>query len=105
MALPFEFILSRVGFHGGKKTEKRGECKNNLILERKLIEVRNYAPDLSHILLEPVPLNANLSFLETSFHEHRQPEEVTSPIPATQEFEDDELSAEDSLEDDDDAFP
>jgi hypothetical protein len=96
--------LSRANLKAAK-VETPEESNNNIVLERKLLEIRNYAPDLSHILLEPVPLNANLSFLETSFHDHRQPEDVSSPPQAAPEFEDDELSAEDSLQDDDDAFP
>ena len=120
MVLPFEFILNRAGLDDPIKTETQvdRDAKHKVAVERKLLEVRNYTPDLSHILLEPVPLSANLSFLDTSVQDSRlhatpaadDAAALNNPaliIDDDEELEDDDDDGfdDDSMQDDDDAFP
>ena len=116
MVLPFEFILNRAGLDEPVKLESQGdrEANHKLAVERKLLEVRNYTPDLSHILLEPIPLSANLSFLDTSLQDSRPAEDVVVLNHPALTVDDEELEGEDldddyedddSMVEDDDAFP
>ena len=124
MVLPFEFILNRAGLDEKPRLESQSdrEAKLKVALERKLLEVRNYIPDVSHILLEPVPLSANLSFLDTSLQDSRLQSAPAEDVAALNnpaliidddELDGDELDDDDDFEDDDsmeeddddDAFP
>jgi len=62
MVLPFEFILNRAGLDGAVEGVSQVEqgTKRNLAADRKIIEVRSFVPDLSHILLPLVQASASL---------------------------------------------
>lgn len=112
MVLPFEFIINRAGIEDVPVRDPLDvpEQKQKLTLERKLLEVRNFTPDVSHILMEPVPLTANLSFLDTSGQERGSegsPLREAQDVREIQIADDDEsmIDDDDIDDDDDDAFP
>jgi len=94
MVLPFEFLLSKAGLDLAAKPDPQAdrEAKLKVSLDRKILNVKNYAPDLTHLLLEAVPLTLSLSFLDTSTPE------APADSPAVEDEEDESM-------DDDDAFP
>lgn len=118
MVLPFEFVINRAGIEPVKQHAllDSAEQKHKMNLERKLLEVRDFTPDVSHILMEPVPLTSNLSFLDTSLQD-RASDDRSSPLrePEVREIQiadddesmldDDDLVDDDDGDDDDDAFP
>ena len=68
MVLPSSFLLNRACLEQSRSDEAEDltdEERFKIQINRKILQVKNYAPDISHLLIEPVRLIANLSFLDT----------------------------------------